>query len=181
MPEYHIRLVAEAGPDPVDGSLRGHDEETLEVEAETQWEARSLALHRTTLRLTGRTLRTYDAGTGEEIVLPPPAGFHPGRFVIDGLPGIYDGFTRGETWNGFAVPYFPLAEARRVADDYAAQPPGLDGQTAARYDENRDVVRLYDPSSGEWDEYGPIETDDTGRGPRVLYSVGGHYWTWDEV
>ncbi|HIG73777.1 MAG TPA: hypothetical protein EYQ24_04125 [Bacteroidetes bacterium] len=181
MPTYRLRLVAEAGPDPVDGTPLGHDEETLTVEADSPWAARSRALHRMTLRPMGRVLRAYDADTGDEIVHPPPAGFRPGRFTIDGLPGTYDGFTRGETWNGFAVPYFPLAVARRVADDYAAQPAGLDGQPESEYDADRDLVRLYDPSSGEWDEYGPVEIDDRAlHGPRALYPVGARYWTWEE-
>lgn len=176
MPEYRIRLVAEAGPDPVDGSPLGRDEEVILVEASTRYEARSLALRRTTLHMMGRLVRAYDADTGEEVVLPPPAGFSPGRFSIDGLPRTYEGFTRGERWNGFAVPYFPLAEARRVADDYAAQPAGPDGQTAAVYDADRDVVRLYDPSSGEWDEYGPVDVEG-----RHLYPVGAQYWTWEDA
>ena len=182
MPTYRLRFVAEAGFDPVDGATLGHDEETLTVEADSPWAARSLALHRTTLRPVGRVLRVYDATTGDEIVRPPPAGFRPGRFTIDGLPGTYNGYTRGETWNGWAVPYFSLDIARRVAGDYAAQPAGLDGQPEAEYDADRDLVRLYDPSSGEWDEYGRVEIDDgTGYGLRVFYPVGAHYWTWEEA
>lgn len=182
MPTYRFRLVAEAGPEPIDGEILPHDEETLTVEAPTLQEAHGLALVRTRVRALGRRLHVTHADTGVPYVAPPPPGFRPGRFRIDGLPGTYDGFTRGETWNGFAIPYFPLAEARRVADDYAAQPAGLDGQTEAEYDEDRDLVRLYDPSSGEWDEYGVTEIDDgTGHGPRALYSVGGHYWTWEDA
>lgn len=182
MPEYRIRLVAEAGADPIDGTLRGHDEETLTVEADTLWAARSRALYRMTLSPMGRLLRAYNADTGDEIVSPPPANLRSGRFIIDGLPGIYEGFTRGETWNGFAVPYFPLAEARRIADDYAAQPADLDGQTEAEYDADRDLVRLYDPSSGEWGEYGPVTLETgTDGGSCVLYPIGSRFWTWEEA
>ena len=170
MPTFTLRLIAEAGPEPIDGEILDHDEETLTVDAATLQEAHSLALMRTQVRALGRRVHVYDADTGAPYAAPPPLGFRPGRFAVDGLPGTYEGFTRGETWNGFAVPYFPLAEARRVADDYAAQPAGLDGQTEAEYDEERDVVRLYDPSSGEWDEYGSVEIGDgTGHGPRALY------------
>ena len=176
MPEYRIRLVAEAGTDPVDGTLRGRDEETLTIEGESLWAARSRALHRTTLRPMGRLLRAYDAETGDEIVDPSPVELRPGRFVIDGLDGVYDGFTRGETWNGFAVPYFSFVQARRVADDYAAQPPTPDGQTRAEYDAGRGVIRLYDPLSDEWDEVAPIVIGD-----RTLYCVGTHLWTWESA
>lgn len=181
MRTYRLRLVAEAGSDPVDGTPLGHEEETVSVDADSLWAARSRAIQRMTLRPMGRVLSAYDADTGDEIVHPPPAGFRPGQFVVDGLPDTYEGFTRDQTWNGFAVPYFLLAVARRIADDYAAQPPG-DGPYAAEYDEDRDVVRLYDPSAGEWDEYGPVESDDgTGHGLRALYPIGAQYWTWEEV
>lgn len=100
----------------------------------------------------------------------------PARFVIDGLAGTYNGFTRGERWNGWAVPYFPLDEARRIADDYASEPPGVDGQNLAEYDADRDLVRLYDPSNKEWDEYG----SETLEG-RELYGIGACYWTWEET
>ena len=56
---------------------RGHDEETLVVEADTRWEARSRRIMRTSMRVMGRVVRTYDADSGEEIVLPPPADFAP--------------------------------------------------------------------------------------------------------
>ena len=182
MPTYALRLVVEAGPEPIDGEILDHAEQVVVVEAATRWEARNLALMNASLRALGRPVQVYDADTGARPEPPPPDGFRPARFTVDGLPGTYDGFTRGNTWNGFAVPFFPLAEACRVADDYAAQPAGLDGQTRAEYDEGRDIVRLYDPSSEEWDEYGPAKIDDgTGRGPRALYSIGGHYWTWEEV
>ena len=175
MTTFTVRLVCEPGPDPVDGRSLGHDEETVTVEADSLWAARSAALHRMTLRPMGRMLRAYYARTGEEIVPTPPTGFRAARFEIDGLPGTYEGFTRGEVWNGFDVPYFPLAEARRVADDYAAQPPTPDGRTQAEYDANRDVFRLYDPTSEEWDEYGPMDVEG-----RRVYPVGAHYWTWEE-
>ena len=176
MPKYRLRLVAESGPDPVDGTPLGPDEETLTVEADSPWAARSRALHRMELRPMGRVLRVYNADTGSEIVRPPASGFRPGRFAVDGLAGTFNGYARDETWNGFAVPYFPLAEARRVAQAYAAQPAGLDGQTEAEYDAGRDLVRLYDPSSGEWDDYRPVDVDG-----QALYPVGARYWTWEEV
>ena len=134
------------------------------------------ALHQMTLRPMGRVLRVYDAETGDEIVRPSPGGFRTGRFVIDGLPGVYEGFTRGESWNGFSVPFFSLAEARRIAADYAEQPASPDGQTRADYDADRDVIRLYDPTSGEWDEIVPIEADGLS-----LYPVGARFWTWEEM
>ena len=176
MPTYTIRLVCEEGPEPITGEVLDRAEESITVEADSPWAGRNRAISRMTIGPNGRLLRAYDAETGHEITPPPPADMRPGRFQIDGLAGVYEGFTRGETWNGFAVPFFLLAEARRVADDFAAQPPTPDGQTRAQYDADRDVIRLFDPSADDWDEFEPVEVDG-----RSLYPVGARYWTWDEV
>lgn len=176
MPTYSVRLVCEAGPDPVSGEQYDVAEETLVVDAPTAWAARTVATKRMTIRPMGRVLCAYDAATGHEIKPPAPQDLRPGRFQIDGLPGTYEGFTRGETWNGFAVPYFPLAEARRVADDYAAQPPSPDGQTRSDYDADCDLIRLFDPSCGEWDEFEAVEVEG-----QLLYPVGARSWTWQEL
>lgn len=177
MPTYDLRIVYESGNDPVTNEPVGRDEEVVTVEGSSPWEARSRALA-TVSRVSamGRLVRAYDIATGQEVKAPSPGELRPGRFRIDGLDGIYDGFSRGETWNGFAVPYFPLAEARRIASDFAAQPPSLDGQALGEYDADRDLVRLRDPSSDDWDETPCIEVDG-----RSLYPVGAHLWTWEEA
>ena len=176
MSTYTVRLVCEEGIDPLTGEALGSSEETLAVEAPTPWDARSVALSRANLRARGRLLRAYDAETEEEIMRPAPAELRRGQFVIDGLPGTYTGRTRGDTWNGFAVPYFDLAEARRIADDYAAQPATLDGQTRAEYDPRHDVIRLFDPSADEWNEIRAVHL-----GGAALYPVGAHTWAWEEA
>lgn len=176
MPTYSVRLVCEAGPDPVSGEPRDAVEETLTVEAPTAWAAKTAATKRMTIRPMGRILRAYDAETGREIEPPQLGDLRPGRFRVDGLRGTYDGFTHGDTWNGFAVPYFPLAEARRIASDYSALPPFSGGQARSDYDADRDAIRLYDPASGEWDEVKATEVDDLS-----LYPVGARSWTWEEA
>ena len=177
MPTYDLRIVYEAGHDPVTNEPIGRDEEVVSVEGPSPWEARSRALATVTrIRPMGRLVRTYDVATGQEVKPPSPGELRSGRFRIDGLDGTYDGFTRGEKWNGFAVPYFPLAEARRIASDFAAQPPSLDGQALGEYDADRDVVRLRDPSSEDWDETPRVEVDG-----RPLYPVGARLWTWEEA
>lgn len=176
MPTYSVHLVCEAGPDPASGEPYDVAEETLVVDAPSAWAARTAATKRMTIRPMGRVLRAYDAATGREIEPPAPQDLRPGRFQIDGLPGTYEGFTRGETWNGFAVPYFPLAEARRIADDYASQPAGIDGQTEAEYDADRDLIRLYDPSCDEWEEIEAVEVEG-----QTLYPLGAQSWTWEDV
>lgn len=121
-------------------------------------------------------VRVFDAATDDEVSLPAPARLRPGRFEIEGLDGQYDGFSRGESWNGFAVPYFSFHEACRIARDYAAQPAGIDGQPESHVDEGRAVIRLFEPSCGEWDEYEAVDV-----GGQSLYPIGTNVWTWSEV
>lgn len=176
MPIFNVRLVCDAGLGPLGVEALDRAEETVTVEAPSLWEARSLATARMSISPRGRLLRAYDADTGVEVAQPSMADLHPGRFVIDGVDGVFAGFTRGESWNGWAVPYFTLAEALRVAEGYAAQPAGPDGQALAEHDAERSLIRLYDPSNGEWDEYGPVEMEG-----HQLYPVGAQGWTWEEV
>lgn len=176
MSRYRIRLVCERGVEPVTGEALDREEETLTVEAATPYEGFRRATFRMTISPRGRLLRGYDADSGEQILPPAPGPFRRARFTIEGVQGPYEGYTTDETWNGWAIPYFPLAEARRIAADYAAQPPSFEGQTQGEYDQDRDVIRLYDPSAGEWDEVGPVVHDG-----RALYPIGARLWTWEEI
>ena len=85
MPTFAVRLVCEPGPDPVDGCPLGGDEEALTVEADSLWAARSLALHRMTLRPMGRVLRAFDADTGRRDHSAPARGL-PARPVRNRRP-----------------------------------------------------------------------------------------------
>ena len=176
MSRYRIRIVCEAGADALGAEELERSEEVIEVDGASLWEARETAVRTMTIAAEGRQLLTYDADSGDLLKPPPPEGLRHGLFVIDGLPGRYSGMTRGNEWNGFAVPYFPLAEAQRVADDYASQPPTPDGQPCSEYDEARDAFMLYDPSAEEWDETSSVEVDG-----HALYPIGAHQWTWEEV
>lgn len=173
---HSIRITYDAGTDPVSCEPIGADEEVVSVAATSLLEARSRALAASSVRARGRLVRVYDAESGVEVGTTALAELRPAQFQIDGLDGVFDGYTRGETWNGWAVPYFPLAEARRIAGRYASQPATEDGQAAAAFDEARAVVRLYDPVQDEWDEVSPVDIDG-----HTLYSVGAHLWTWEHA
>lgn len=176
MSTYTLRLVCEDDLEWSDGRPPGPHEEIVIVEADTPQGARNRAVRGMTLRLEGRTLRVYDVDSGAEIVGPPLGALRPGLFFVDGLEGTYQGFSRGEVWNGFAVPLFGLEEARRIAGDYADQEPTPDGRTESEYDAEREVIRLYDPSVEDWDEIGAVEVEG-----RPLYPIGTRIWTWSEA
>lgn len=176
MPHYAVRLVCEARPAGTGAPALARDEQTLRVEAPSLWNAREQALARMTIQAAGRPVAAYDAD-GTLIQLPGSPAFKPGQYCIDGLEGTYEGFDQGESWNGWAVPYFPLSEARRIAGRYAAQPATVEGQQPlADFDEARGVIRLYDPTADEWDETAPT----TVHG-QPLYPVGARLWTWERT
>ena len=176
MPTYKIRLVCEAGFGPLGEGPFERAEEVITVDAPTLWDAYRSATRRMTISPMGRFLVGYDAETGKRIEAPAESRkLRLAQFAVDGLEGTFEGYTTGETWNGWAVPYFPLGEARRIIADYDTQPPSLDGQTRGEYDSDRDVIRLYDPSADEWDEIGSVEHDG-----HTLYPVGAYLWTWEE-
>ncbi|PAP74808.1 hypothetical protein B1759_16665 [Rubrivirga sp. SAORIC476] len=171
MASHRIKIVCEAGTDPFDGTQLDRAEEVLEVDAPSLWEARTAATRQMALSPMGRLLKFYDSDTGKEIASRPPAPLREAVFALDGLPGTYQGFTRGESWNGFAVPYFLLPVAKRVASDIAAHTSK--GQWA--YEAAEDVIRTFDPIEGEWEEW-----RSTPGGEAPLYGVGARAWTWEE-
>lgn len=177
MPTFTIRLVCEAGFGPLGEGPFERIEELVEVEAPTLWRAYRTATRKMTISPRGRLLVGYDAETGERA--EPPAlsrELRAAKFTVDGLEDAFEGYTIGETWNGWAVPAFPLSEAHRIATAYAAQAPLLEGACEAEYDEQDDSFRFYDPVSGEWDEWAGEERDG-----QKLYPIGARYWTWEEI
>jgi hypothetical protein len=176
MATFTIKLVCEAGSGPLGEGPFERAEELIDVDAPTLWDAYRSATRKMTISPMGRLLVGYDAETGERVEAPDePRELRAAQFAVDGLEGTFEGYTMGEMWNGWAVPYFPLEEAQRIIAEYAAQPPSLDGQTRGEYDPDRDVIRLYDPSADEWDEIGSVDLDG-----HTLYPVGSCLWTWEE-
>lgn len=88
------------------------------------------------------------------------------------LAGPFAGYTKGETWNGWEVPYFTKDVAEAVV---AAWVRGHD-EITAHYDAERDAFIFASPDDGEDgpEVYEGVDTED-GR----LYCIGGFYWTWE--
>ncbi|MBV9924480.1 MAG: hypothetical protein JOZ96_05510 [Acidobacteria bacterium] len=96
----------------------------------------------------------------------------PAKFALDFLEGQeFEGFTRGETWNGFACPLFTREQAERLAEAWRAR------GHEARYDAGADAFTFQMDSGGEeYDTFPAVEAD----GQR-LYPVGASCWIWDEI
>ena len=184
MPTYRVQLVCERGPEPVTGEILDRVEETIEVEASEPWDAYRKATMRMTISPSGRLLQGYDADTGEPI--RPPTGREPfrrARFEIADVQGPYDGLTRGETWNGWAVPYFEKEAAHRIAEDYGRVAKERGGDMAgarARYDGEADAFLFYDPINDEEVAYDAVSVLVDGEEVPV-YPIGTREWTWERV
>ena len=182
MSQYRVRLICERGPDPVTGEVHEREEEPLAVEATTPYEAFRRATLRMTINPRGRLLQGYDAETDELIRPPAPNPFRRSRFIIEDVQGPYDGYTTGETWNGWAVPFFELHEAKRIAADYARageeQGGDLAGSTAG-YDEEQDAFVFFDPIFEDEAVFHACKIE-AGREEVVVYPIGASEWTWEE-
>lgn len=181
MPSYTIKLVCEAGTGPLGEGPFERAEELVVVEAPTPWEAFQAATRRMTISPMGRLLIGYDASTGQEVSPPAPGPWRRGQFVLEGLKGSYEGFTRGETWNGWAVPCFDQNIARRIARDYVEAEQAEGRECRAWYDEGEDCFVFYDSVYDEEIAYYAMEIAGPRGAPRAVYPLGSNEWTWSEA
>jgi hypothetical protein len=92
------------------------------------------------------------------------------KFTIDTFDGeVFDGFTIGETWNGWARPYFTFEQAQRVVEAHQAH------VGTASYEEGEDAFS-FEMSEDEVDTF-PAETVEGQK----LYPIGAGCWIWEEA
>lgn len=187
MPTYRVQLVCERGPEPVTGEILDRMEETIEVEASEPWDAYRKATMRMTISPSGRLLQGYDADTGEEITPPDVEQvFRPGVFAIESIQGPYLGYTDGDSWNGWATPYFEFDVAERIAEDYVRLPERMKlrdiepGDYRAGYDEAEDAFLFYEPVNDDEAYYYAQTIAVEGREVKA-YAIGAYEWTWEET
>jgi hypothetical protein len=104
------------------------------------------------------------------------ANFGISRFCLDSLTGNFEGFTNGDSWNGWACPYFERAIAQTVLEASVAN-----GYVWS-YDAERDsfVVRSADdPEDYEPEEFQGVTVEIDGEALK-LYPVGAYAWIWEE-
>lgn len=96
-------------------------------------------------------------------------------FKISDLPQAYVGYTSGADWNGWATPYFEIADAKRVMTDNNEI-----GQYHMQYDEINDKFYTVDEEGREF-EIWQGEDIKTEEGIKHLYGIGAYSWIWDEL
>lgn len=95
------------------------------------------------------------------------------RFTIETyVEQFFDGFSRGEDWNGWARPYFTFEQAQQIIEAHRSR------GWKAWYDEKEDSFAFDFSHDGldEVDVFPPVELDS-----RKLYPVGAGCWVWEEV
>ncbi len=108
--------------------------------------------------------------------LAPPASM-PFGLLPPAAPGDllrFPGWNFGESWNGFAVPYF---ERRQLEDFMAAHKAAGEGPTL-RFDADGRTLRISVRGAAEETAIPPI-TVETLAGPREVWRLGAGWWFYD--
>lgn len=100
-------------------------------------------------------------------------------FYAEWFDKSYRGWTTGQRWNGWAMPFFEFDEAMRYAKD-SQESAGDTGASSTHYDPQRDafVTHREDFDEDEVDEATVILVK--GRGALKVYPIGAGSWTWSE-
>lgn len=99
---------------------------------------------------------------------------HKATFTVDDNKLAYIGYTQGETWKHYAVPYFDIDTAIQIVNEYntIAEYPII-------YDSIYDNFYLYDEANQEYEIYKGQEFT-TAEGIKKLYPIKSWYWWWEE-
>lgn len=118
---------------------------------------------------------------------PPKAentmSLRQGKFYMEVYdPELFEGWTDGELWNGWATPLFQYEEAARMMDVHNRMDPVVDPEDKPRawYDAERDRFCFITEGTGREIEYYSACLRQAGGEMRKLYGIGSWYWTWEE-
>ena len=103
---------------------------------------------------------------------------HTAKFVMDSLPEmIFEGYSDGSDWNGWACPLFLKSEAERILA--ASEANGF----RWHYDREQDAftVRSDDDSEDSAPEIFAGTTVNINGNEIRLYGVGAYSWIWEET
>jgi hypothetical protein len=93
------------------------------------------------------------------------------KFSIEGVETEFQGWTKGQLWNGWEMPYFEFGEAQRVIE-MLTDPKG-------KYDAERDCF-VSPNSDGEEDIWEAVNVTMLGGATVKVYGIGAGAWIWDE-
>lgn len=101
----------------------------------------------------------------------------PVKFTLESLGcENFEGFTKDETWNGWACPYFTFEQARKVLKNYN-QLRQITGQNDfAQYDLAVDAFVFPADDEEETETFDAV----TANGQKY-YPVGAYCWIWEEL
>lgn len=91
------------------------------------------------------------------------------KFVIDVFPGQqFEGFSNGESWNGWACPYFTFEEGQKILQAHNS------GEAKGWFDDRGDqfVFEIQDEK-----EVCPAVEENGVK----LYPIGSGSWIWEEI
>lgn len=99
-------------------------------------------------------------------------------FCLDSHPGTtFRGYAKGDTWNGWACPYFEKTVAEQIAEHYSElHRYDHEEEYWAEYVSEEDAFAFHDDQDEEPRKFGAIDT-----GEEKLYPIGAYCWTWVEV
>lgn len=109
--------------------------------------------------------------------IDPPVGcwgnkWKESRFQIDGGP-VFNGYTTGQHWNGWAMPYFTLEVGLEITKSHGSD------EYPARYDEATDTF-VFEMGEDGPDLFKGQDIDIDGQ-ILHLYPIGAGYWIWDDL
>jgi len=104
-------------------------------------------------------------------------------FYIDGIEGMFEGYTDGSNWNGWATPYFTYEEGERIMDAIT-ELHKQDDELPIRgevgyYDEAEDAFIVPGEGDNEAEIFYGMDIKINGKKIRV-YPIGNGSWIWDE-
>jgi hypothetical protein len=99
------------------------------------------------------------------------------EFYLDSDPEtVFRGYTTGETWNGWACPYFDRAVGKQISEWFEAAHAGSsEGEYAAAYHSEKDAFLFREPAYDE-----PLVVESVKAEEKTLYPIGAYRWTWVE-
>ena len=97
-------------------------------------------------------------------------------FATNGFEYPHIGYTEGYRWNGWATPYFELAEAFVIMEEFNS----CDPEFPMIYNKETDTFSVEEMGGFDGDSWKGNDCQ-TEEGIKHLYGIGAYSWMWDDV